>query len=62
MPHISVDGPHLTREQKAELVREFTETASRVMKIPKEAFVVMIKENDPENVGVGGKLLADRER
>jgi len=62
MPHISIDGPHLNREQKAELVKEFTEIASRIMKIPKEAFVIVIKENDPENVGVGGKLLADREK
>ncbi|HHY46476.1 MAG TPA: 2-hydroxymuconate tautomerase family protein [Firmicutes bacterium] len=62
MPYISIEGPHLRREQKAELVREFTEAASRIMNIPREAFVVMIKENDAENVGVGGRLLADREK
>jgi 4-oxalocrotonate tautomerase len=60
MPHIVLDGPRLTKEQKREIVEKFTEIASEVTKIPKEAFVVMIKENDPDNVGVGGKLLSER--
>ena len=60
MPTIRFDGPHLSKEQKAELVRDFTEAAAKVTGIRKEAFVVMIRENDPENVGVGGELLVER--
>jgi 4-oxalocrotonate tautomerase len=60
MPHIVFDGPELSKEQKKELVKNFTDTASKVTSIPREAFVVMIKENDQENVGVGGELLSDK--
>ncbi|MEW6524185.1 MAG: 4-oxalocrotonate tautomerase DmpI [Bacillota bacterium] len=60
MPHIVFDGPKLSREQKAELVRRFTEISSAVTGIAAQAFVVVIKENSPENVGVGGQLVADR--
>lgn len=61
MPNIILEGPYLSREQKAQLVKEFTETASRILNIPAEAFIVTLKENSLENIGVGGKLLADRQ-
>lgn len=60
MPHIVFDGPELSREQKKELIKNFTATASKVTNIPREAFVVMIKENDLENIGVGGELLSEK--
>jgi len=61
MPHIVLDGPKLTKDQKRAIVESFTQAASDITKIPKEAFVVMIKENEPDNIGVGGKLLSERE-
>ena len=60
MPIITFDGGKITTEQKADLVRQFTEAAHKVTGIRKEAFVVVIRENAPENIGVGGELLADR--
>ena len=60
MPVITFEGGRLPREKKAELAREFTEIASRTTGIPAQAFVVLIKENEAENIGVGGTLLADR--
>ncbi len=60
MPTIQFDGPKMSREQKMDLVASFTETACRVTGIAKEAFVVYIRENEPENVGVGGELLTER--
>ncbi|PUU89216.1 MULTISPECIES: 4-oxalocrotonate tautomerase DmpI [Halanaerobium] len=60
MPHIVFDGPELSKEKKKELIKNFTDTASKVTNIPKEAFVVMIKENDLENIGVGGELLSEK--
>jgi 4-oxalocrotonate tautomerase len=62
MPVISVSGPKLNAEQKKSLISEFTETASRVMNIPKESFVVLIQENPQENVGVGGVPLTERHK
>lgn len=60
MPVITIDGPKLTKEQKAELAKSFTEKASEVTGIPVEAFVVQIREIEPENVAVGSILLCDR--
>jgi len=60
MPTIFFECPKMNREQKAEIVREFTDVAARVTGIRREAFVVYLKENNPENIGVGGGLLADR--
>lgn len=59
MPVITFETDKLTKEQKQELVNEFTETAARVMNIPKEAFYVFLKENKLENIGVGGILLSE---
>ncbi|MGE5575941.1 MAG: 4-oxalocrotonate tautomerase DmpI [Syntrophothermus sp.] len=59
---IIFDGPQIKKEQKEQLVKEFTATASRITNIPKDAFIVLIKENNPENVGVGGELLANKHK
>lgn len=60
MPVITLDGPKLKREQKSALVKEFTKAASQVTNLPESAFVVIIRESDPDNVGVGGQLLSDK--
>jgi len=60
MPVITIDGPKMTREQKEELVKEFSETASRVMNLPVEAMVTIIREVESENVGTGNILLCNR--
>lgn len=61
MPVITVEAAKLTKEQKAVLAKEMTETASRVMNLSPQAFYVFLKENEPDNVGVGGVLLSDKE-
>jgi 4-oxalocrotonate tautomerase len=60
MPTIMVEGPPITVEQKRELVKRLTGVAVEVYR--NEHVTVLIKENPPENVGVGGQLLADRRR
>jgi 4-oxalocrotonate tautomerase len=62
MPLITIEGPQLSKEQKRQLVETFTKVASDVTKIPEQGFVVLIKENNQDNVGVGGTLLSDREK
>ncbi len=59
MPTITVEGPPISIESKRELVSRLTEAATDVYQIPH--ITVLIKENPPENVGVGGQLLADRQ-
>ncbi len=61
MPMIVIDGPPIADlDRKRELVRGMTEAAARAYGLPEQAMIVMIRENPPENVGIGGKLLADR--
>ena len=62
MPVITIEGPKLTKEQKAELVKNFAETASKVMGLPTDAMVIIIREVEAENVGVGNCLLCDLRR
>lgn len=61
MPNITFDGPRIEDvERKRELIRSVSEAAAKAYGLPKQAMIVVIKENAPENVGVGGELLADR--
>ncbi|MFP4170497.1 MAG: 4-oxalocrotonate tautomerase DmpI [Methanomassiliicoccales archaeon] len=59
MPVITVEGPQIDRERKRELVEGITETASQIYRMPKGSIVVLIKENQAENVAVGGSLICD---
>jgi 4-oxalocrotonate tautomerase len=60
MPTVTVEGPPIDVEKKRQLVKKLYDAAVDVYKI--EHITVLIKENPPENVGVEGKLLADRRR
>jgi 4-oxalocrotonate tautomerase len=62
MPTIFFYGPKLEKEKKRDMIKSFTETASRLTGIEKSAFVVYLRESNPENVGVGGELLEDRKK
>ncbi|WKY44609.1 4-oxalocrotonate tautomerase DmpI [Eubacteriaceae bacterium ES2] len=60
MPVITLEAGKLNEKQKKQLVEEFTKTASTVMQVPEAAFIVLLKENEADNIGVGGKLLSQR--
>ena len=61
MPNITVDGPVIKDlDKKREMTREMTEAAVTAYGLPKQAIVVVIKENAPENVSVGGELIIDK--
>jgi 4-oxalocrotonate tautomerase len=60
MPVITVEASKLTKDQKAQLVKEFVSKASEIMNIPEEAFVTIIKENEFDNIGTGTELLSTK--
>lgn len=63
MPNITIEGPKLEDlEAKRILIKEITDAIEKAYKLPREHTVVVIKENSPENVGVGGVLISDRRR
>ena len=62
MPTIFFHGPEIKDDDKRKLIKSFTETASEVTGINESAFVVYLNSTNPDEVGVGGKLLADRQQ
>jgi 4-oxalocrotonate tautomerase len=61
MPNITIEGPPIKElDKKRALVREVTDAAKKCYGLPKQVIVVVIKENTPDNVSVGGELIVDR--
>jgi 4-oxalocrotonate tautomerase len=60
MPVITIDGPTLSFEKKEQLVKEVTQLVSDITNIPKEAYVIFIKENSYDNMGQGGILISEK--
>lgn len=61
MPTAYVEGPPIKDlETKRQLTREVTDAMERAYGAPRQAYVVVIRENEPENVCVGGELICDR--
>lgn len=59
MPVITLEIGKFPKETKAKLVSELVTKASETLGVPAEAFVTVIHEGDPDNVGIGSSLLAD---
>ncbi|MDE6763360.1 MAG: tautomerase family protein [Oscillospiraceae bacterium] len=57
MPYISVEGGLLSDEQKEQLVKRLTEVSSEIMNVPKEFFIVTLKELPDKNIGIGGRTI-----
>ncbi len=62
MPTIFFYGPELETDKKKELIKDFTEAASKATGIDQSAFVVYFRSSKPDEVGVGGKLLSERNK
>jgi 4-oxalocrotonate tautomerase len=63
LPNVIIDGPPIKDlEIKRVLVKEITNAMEKAYRIPRDAYVIVIKENLPENVGVGGVLIVDRQK
>ena len=60
MPTIFFYGPKLDKDKSRDMIKSFTENASRITGINKSAFVVYLRESTHDAVGVGGELLEDR--
>lgn len=60
MPTIFFYGPELDDDKKKELIKSFTQTASRLTGIDKSAFTIYLRPSSVDRVGVGGELLKER--
>ncbi len=60
MPVINIEGPKMTKEQKSRLIRAIVIESSKILEIPEDAFVTVIKENEFDNIGNGTQLLSEK--
>ena len=60
MPLIQVDDPPVDTEKKRRLVKELTDVVVSVYEI--QHIIVLIRENQAENVGSHGELIADKKK
>jgi 4-oxalocrotonate tautomerase len=58
MPVITVESDKMDKQQKQALISAFTKSASEILNIAEQAFVVILKENSADNLGIGGKMLS----
>lgn len=60
MPIITLDGPPLSLEKKRSLANELTSLAAQAYDLPASTIIIMLRESTPDQVAVGGTLIADR--
>jgi len=61
MPIITLEGPPIPEKAvRRILVEELTRSAAKAYGLPEEKIIVLVRENAPDQVAVGGVLLADR--
>ena len=61
MPVIQINSfrqPDIDKKRK--LVEKLADTLVELYGVPRESVIVMIKEDEPENVGIGGILALDK--
>lgn len=57
MPYISIECGTLTAVQKQKLIEQLTEAAAGATGIPKQFFMVSIKELPGDSIGIGGRSI-----
>jgi 4-oxalocrotonate tautomerase len=56
---MSLGQGQITKQQKKQLIENFTETAMEILKLPAQSFTILIHELSTDNIGVGGNALGD---
>lgn len=59
MPFIKIEAGKVSKEQKEKLQAGFTKVASETLGVAEDHFIILVKENDLDNWGVGGKMLSN---
>ena len=59
MPVITIEAGKMDKEVKVKLIKELVQKASEITKIPEQSFVMLIKENEYDNIGIGAQPLSE---
>ena len=62
MPVITMEAAKLTKEQKRTLAKRVYRDSREGDRAARKGVFVFIKENELDNVGVGGQLISDRNK
>ena len=57
MPYIAFEAGQLSDQVKQDLIEKLTEVSAEITGIPKELFLVSIRELPDEHIAVGGKTV-----
>lgn len=60
MPVITIDLWPVSHEQRVELIRNLTKTASEITKLPPQTFFVYVREYPKDAIGTGGIPLSQQ--
>lgn len=61
MPVVIVESNKLDVDKKREYVKNLTKLTAETYGLPENTVTIIIKENEPENIGVAGSLLSELE-
>ena len=59
MPIITVKGPQMSKEKKAEMIRKLTKAAAKVHGLSEQEYIVLLEGIKHEDIGFGGNQLPD---
>jgi 4-oxalocrotonate tautomerase len=63
MPSILIHAPKIIDMNiKREFIKQMTDLLEKTYKLPRQSYYIYLKEDPPENVGIGGQLVSDREK
>lgn len=57
MPYISIESGPLSDPQKQQLIERITDVAAETTGIPRQFFMVTVKEVPDTNFGIGGRTI-----
>jgi 4-oxalocrotonate tautomerase len=60
MPSVIIHAPKIVDiDIKREFIGQLTDLLEKTYKLPRESYYIYLKEDSPENVGIGGQLISD---
>jgi 4-oxalocrotonate tautomerase len=60
MPSVIIHAPKIVdMDVKREFIEKLTDLLEKTYKLPRQSYYIYLKEDPPENVGIGGHLISD---
>ena len=61
MPKVTIEGPKIDNlEIEKVLIEKITDAPEKAYSLPRQTYIVLSKENLPDNVFVGGQIISEK--